>query len=100
MSHSKQALARGYAVLALEPNDNRVLCWSSSDRGPYVNDQPDVRRGGEGAGQGRQPAQPLTKWEGIKWKTREGRRSSGGSQQCTSAVIVLAGGRQKLEKAA
>lgn len=42
MSHTKQALSHGYNVLALEPNDERVLCWSSSDRGAYSNDQPDV----------------------------------------------------------
>ncbi|KAL4448029.1 hypothetical protein ABPG75_005248 [Micractinium tetrahymenae] len=41
VSHTKQALARGYALLALDPN-SRDLCWSSSAKGSYVNDQPDV----------------------------------------------------------
>ena len=38
-----QALARGYNVLALDPQDGKVFCWSSSDKGNYVNDQPLVR---------------------------------------------------------
>ncbi|KAL4438660.1 hypothetical protein ABPG77_006264 [Micractinium sp. CCAP 211/92] len=40
LSHTKQALARGYNVLALEPHDSKGLCWSSSDKGIYINDQP------------------------------------------------------------
>lgn len=42
LSHTKQALARGYNVLALEPHDSKGLCWSSSDKGIYINDQPQV----------------------------------------------------------
>lgn len=46
VSHTKQALARGYTLLAMEPHDAKGLCWSSSVKGGYVNDQPDVRRRG------------------------------------------------------
>ncbi|KAL4442067.1 hypothetical protein ABPG77_011328 [Micractinium sp. CCAP 211/92] len=42
VSHTKQALARGYTLLALEPNDDKGLCWSSSVKDGYVNDQPDA----------------------------------------------------------
>ena len=41
VSQTKQALALGYAVLALDPLDFRHLCWSSSDRGGWG-----VREGG------------------------------------------------------
>lgn len=52
VSHTKQALARGYTLLALDPN-SPDLCWSSSAKGSYVNDQPDVSAGGrERAGGG------------------------------------------------
>ncbi len=46
MSHTKQALALGFSVLAMDPTDARHQCWSSSNskRG-YQNDQPHVRRG-------------------------------------------------------
>lgn len=50
MSHVKQALALGYSVLALDPNDAAHNCWSSSTRGRNVNDQPDVRSCVTGAG--------------------------------------------------
>ncbi|KAL4427851.1 hypothetical protein ABPG75_001940 [Micractinium tetrahymenae] len=42
VSHTKQALAKGYTLLAMEPNDQRALCWSSSTKNGYVNDQPDA----------------------------------------------------------
>lgn len=43
VSHTKQALALGYSVLAMDPTDGRHQCWSSSNskRG-YMNDQPHV----------------------------------------------------------
>lgn len=40
LSHTKQALARGYNVLSLDPQDDKNFCWSSANRGPYTNDQP------------------------------------------------------------
>ncbi|KAL4853672.1 hypothetical protein ACK3TF_005391 [Chlorella vulgaris] len=42
VSQTKQALALGYAMLALEPSDFRHLCWSSSTTGIYLNDQPNA----------------------------------------------------------
>lgn len=46
MSHTKQALAAGYSVLAMDPTDARHQCWSSSNsKKGYQNDQPHVRRG-------------------------------------------------------
>lgn len=42
VSHTKQALARRYAVLAMNPQDKRWGCWSSTDRGVFKNDQPVV----------------------------------------------------------
>lgn len=44
VSHTKQALALGYSVLAMDPTDSRHQCWSSSNskRG-FINDQPHVR---------------------------------------------------------
>lgn len=50
VSQTKQALARGYSVLALDPNDARHLCWSSASRGTWVNDQTDVSTRGGWAG--------------------------------------------------
>lgn len=40
LSHTKQALAAGYAVLALDPHDSKHDCWSSTDRNGHRNDQP------------------------------------------------------------
>jgi hypothetical protein len=85
VSHSKQALARGYAVLALEPNDDRVLCWSSSDRGRYVNDQSDVSRGW-GDIRLALPAREGGKWTAL---TGQSRRRRGG-EGCTDLYAGLA----------
>ena len=47
MSHTKQALALGYSVLAMDPTDGRHQCWSSSkSKRGYMNDQPHVSREG------------------------------------------------------
>ena len=44
VSHTKQALALGYSVLAMDPTDARHQCWSSSNsRRGFINDQPHVR---------------------------------------------------------
>lgn len=51
LSHTKQALAGGYAVLALDPQDSKHDCWSSTDRRGFRNDQPLVRAAGRGWGQ-------------------------------------------------
>ncbi|KAL4424442.1 hypothetical protein ABPG77_006380 [Micractinium sp. CCAP 211/92] len=42
VAHTKQALAAGYSLLAMDPQDNRHLCWSSSKQGLYVDDRPMV----------------------------------------------------------
>lgn len=42
VSHTKQALARRYTVLAIEPLDKRHLCFSSSNRGYFDDDRPKV----------------------------------------------------------
>lgn len=63
VSHTKQALARGYTLLAMDPH-SRDLCWSSSTRGSYVNDQPDVRPAGGGR------AQSNARKRGRRWGGR------------------------------
>ncbi|KAL4437067.1 hypothetical protein ABPG75_004206 [Micractinium tetrahymenae] len=42
VAHTKQALALGYSLLAMEPQDNRHLCWSSSEQGYFVDDRSKV----------------------------------------------------------
>lgn len=42
VAQTKQALARGYSVLALSPNDVGSKCWSSSSRNGRVDDRPHV----------------------------------------------------------
>jgi hypothetical protein len=43
LSQAKQALARGYSVLALQSADEGSGCWSSSTRDGRVDDRPRVR---------------------------------------------------------
>lgn len=48
VAQTKQALARGYHVLALQAADAGSNCWSSSTRGGRVDDRPHVRLAGGG----------------------------------------------------
>ena len=48
----KQALALGYNVLVMEPHDAKHLCWSSTNKNGYTNDQPEVSMEG---------------WAGLGW---------------------------------
>lgn len=86
MSHTKQALARGYTLLAMEPNDEKGLCWSSTNKNGYVNDQPDVRRA---AGPDAAPKQgPLAGC--LAWRRRRFQRVLRNGRLAAQAPLSLA----------